>query len=89
VVLATEASASAPSTHGGVTPTSSIVVATESLDALPRHTDDGTDGDDALALGLGVGLGGAALVAVAVVLGVVFGTQTSSDTQPMLTVVAF
>ena len=66
--------------------------ATESLDAgppRPRDTDDGTDGDDALALGLGVGLGGAALVAVAVVLGVVFGTQTSSDTQPMLTVVAF
>ena len=92
VVLAAEASETAPSTHGEVTPTSSsVVAATEPVAAGPPllRDADTNEGDDALALGLGLGLGGAALVAAAVVLGVVFGTQTSSDTQPTLTVVAF
>lgn len=47
----------------------------------------GGGGGDEVALAVGLGVGGAALVAVAVVLGVVFGGGTSDRTQPMSPIV--
>lgn len=82
VVLAHQATEAVPDVHGELPPPRPVLEQTPiAIEDTP--TEDASSGDG-LALGLGLGLGGAALVAVAVVLGVVFGTQTSEDTQPSL-----
>lgn len=81
VVLVSEGSAERPNAHG-----ETRVVVAEPVLLIDTSPEAAASSDDTLAIALGVGLGGAALLAAAVVLGVVFGTQTSSDTQPTLTV---
>lgn len=83
VVLAHEATEAAPNLHGEALPPPRPLEEEPPI-VIEEPPTETTSNDDALALGLGLGLGGAALVAVGVVLGIVFGTQTSPDTQPSL-----
>ncbi len=88
VVLLREGSEASPSVHGELPQVITPPVVDMIVPPPPQEEiAPVASNDDGLALGLGLGLGGAALVAAGVVLGLVFGTQTSSDTQPTLPMV--
>lgn len=85
VVLVHDGSEEQPLVHGALPTLAAPIEPPPVLPIAPERDREGES--DMLPIALGVGLGAAAIVAVAVIVGVVFGTQTSTDTQPSAPIV--